>query len=59
MSEPRWLRSSQACEVLGVSRVELYRLIDRGELPAYKFGREIRLREEDVRRFRDQIDGDA
>lgn len=59
MSTPQWLRCSQACELLEVSRVELYRLIDRGRLSAYKFGREIRLREEDVRRIRDERDGDG
>ena len=59
MSTTRWLRSSEACEFLGVSRRELYRLIDHGELPAYRFGRQIRLRDEDVRRFRDERDVDG
>lgn len=31
----------------------LYRFIDEGELTAYKFGRVIRLKEEDVERFID------
>jgi len=42
-----------AAACLGVSLRTLYRLIDIGELPAYRFGRLIRLRAAEVEAFRD------
>jgi len=42
---------TQAMRRLGVSRHVLYRLIDAGELPAYRFGRVIRLRVDDVEAY--------
>jgi excisionase family DNA binding protein len=47
----RWLSTREASEYLGVTLRTLYRFIDEGELPAYKFGRVIRLKEEDVDSF--------
>ncbi len=47
----RWLSTKEASQLLGVNLRTLYRFIDEGELPAYKFGRVIRLRELDVERF--------
>lgn len=41
-------------EYLGVNTRTVYRLIDEGELPAYKFGRVIRLQETDVVAFVDR-----
>ena len=38
-------------EYLGVNTRTVYRLIDERELPAYKFGRVIRLKEADVVNF--------
>ncbi len=35
-------------EFLGVNQRTVYRLIDEGDLPAYKFGRVIRLQRADV-----------
>ncbi|MGH8988599.1 MAG: helix-turn-helix domain-containing protein [Acidimicrobiales bacterium] len=47
----RWLSTKDASSRLGVTLRSLYRFIDAGELAAYKFGRVIRLKEEDVDRF--------
>jgi len=40
-----------ASDYLGVNLRTLYRFIDEGDLAAYKFGRVIRLKEEDVVAF--------
>ena len=47
----RWMSTKEAAEHLGVTLRSLYRFIDEGQVPAYKFGRVIRLKEEDVDRF--------
>lgn len=47
----RWLSTREAAARLGVTLRSLYRFIDEGEVPAYKFGRVIRLKEADVERF--------
>ncbi|HXX89138.1 MAG TPA: helix-turn-helix domain-containing protein [Acidimicrobiales bacterium] len=46
-----WMSTKEAAEHLGVTLRSLYRFIDEGALPAYKFGRVIRLQEADVERF--------
>ncbi len=46
-----WLTTNEASRRLGVNQRTVYRLIDDGELPAYKFGRLIRVREPDLERF--------
>jgi excisionase family DNA binding protein len=46
-----WLSTREAAERLGVTLRSLYRFIDEGSLPAYRFGRVIRLRAEEVDRF--------
>lgn len=52
MPEPiRWMSTGEVAEYLGVNTRTLYRMIDEGELPAYKFGRVIRLQEKDVLSF--------
>ncbi len=38
-----WLSTAAAAERIGVSVRTLYRLIDHGEVPAYRMGRVIRL----------------
>ncbi len=43
-----WLSTKEAAGRLGVTLRSLYRFIDEGDLPAYKFGRVIRLKEADV-----------
>lgn len=52
MSEQiRWMSTKDAADYLGVTLRSLYRFIDEGDLPAYKFGRVIRLKEKDVETF--------
>lgn len=48
-----WLSTPKAADRLGITTRTLYRFIDRGDLPAYRFGRVIRLRLADVDRFID------
>ncbi|MEX0705095.1 MAG: helix-turn-helix domain-containing protein [Nitriliruptoraceae bacterium] len=52
--EIRWLSTREAARRLGLTTRTLYRLIDDGKLPAYKFGRVIRLQESEVATFIDQ-----
>jgi excisionase family DNA binding protein len=49
--EIRWLSTADAAKRLGVSLRTLYKFIDEGNLPAYKFGRVIRLQEGEVDSF--------
>lgn len=49
-----WMGTREGSARLGVTLRTLYRFIDEGQLPAYKFGRVIRLKESDVQAF---IDG--
>lgn len=51
-----WLSVEQARRRLGVSRLALIRLIDNGDLPAYRIGRRIRLRAADVEAYRGRAD---
>ena len=46
-----WLSTREASARLGVTLRSLYRFIDGGDLAAYKFGRVIRLKGDDVDRF--------
>jgi excisionase family DNA binding protein len=47
----RWMSTGDAAKRLGVTVRTLYRLIDESQLPAYKFGRVIRLQESQVNAF--------
>jgi len=47
----RWMSTKEAAEHLGVTLRSLYRFIDEGALPAFKFGRVIRLKADDVDAF--------
>ena len=47
-----WLKPIDAARRLGIPTREVYRLIDEGRLPAYKFGRTIRLLATDVEEYR-------
>jgi excisionase family DNA binding protein len=47
----RWMSTKGAADYLGVNLRTLYRFIDEGGLAAYKFGRVIRLKEDDVVAF--------
>ena len=46
--EKDWCSSQQAADRLGLTPRTLYRLIDHGQLPAYRFGRVIRLQRREV-----------
>lgn len=46
-----WLSTRAAAEQLGITTRTLYRLIDSGQLPAYKFGRVIRLKQDEIEAF--------
>ncbi|MFN2505953.1 MAG: helix-turn-helix domain-containing protein [Acidimicrobiales bacterium] len=49
--EIHWMSTGEAAKRLGVTVRTLYRLIDESQLPAYKFGRVIRLQEGEVDAF--------
>ena len=52
MSETiRWMSTRTASERLGVTLRTLYRFIDEGLVPAYRFGRVIRLQRREVDAF--------
>ena len=46
-----WLSTPKAADRLGITARTLYRFIDEGLVPAYKFGRVIRLKRSDVDAF--------
>lgn len=47
----KWLSTAEVSKRLGIGLRTLYRLIDEGQLPAYKFGRVIRLQQREVEEF--------
>jgi excisionase family DNA binding protein len=49
-----WLGTPEAAERLGITQRTLYRLIDEGQIPAYKMGRVLRVKETDLDVFLDQ-----
>jgi excisionase family DNA binding protein len=50
-SEIRWLSTAESARRLGITPRTLYRFIDEGQLPDYRFGRVIRLKEDEVDSF--------
>lgn len=46
-----WLSIEEARRIIGISARTLYRLIDDGSVPAYRFGRVIRLQQREVLAF--------
>jgi excisionase family DNA binding protein len=50
-SDITWLNTAETARRLGVTPRTLYRFIDEGQLPAYRFGRVIRLKETEVEEF--------
>lgn len=46
-----WLSTAAAARRLGITPRTLYRFIDDGQLPAYRFGRVIRLKSHEVDDF--------
>ncbi len=53
-SEITWLSTAAAAKRLGITPRTLYRFIDQGDIPAYRFGRVIRLKQDEVDRFIEQ-----
>lgn len=50
-SDITWLSTADAAQRLGITPRTLYRFIDEGQLPAYRFGRVIRLKADEVDTF--------
>ena len=46
-----WLGTRDTARILGYSVKQVYWLIDNEQLPAYRFGRVIRLRTTDIARY--------
>jgi excisionase family DNA binding protein len=46
-----WLSTTEVRDRLGITLRTLYRLIDEGQIPAYKIGRVIRMKADDVDAF--------
>lgn len=53
-ADPVWLSTAEAATRLGITPRTLYRFIDEGQLPAYRFGRVIRLQQAEVDAFIDR-----
>ena len=52
MDDPNgWMSTAEVADYLGVQPRTLYRFIDEGRLPAYRFGRVIRVKRHDVELF--------
>ena len=52
MSTPiQWLSTAEAAKYLGITPRTLYRFIDEGQIAGYRFGRVIRLKQDDVDQF--------
>ena len=50
-NEIQWLSTAEAAKYLGITQRTLYRFIDQGEIAAFRFGRVIRLKQDDVDQF--------
>jgi excisionase family DNA binding protein len=50
-SEIIWLSTAAAARRIGITSRTLYRFIDEGQVPAYRFGRVIRLKQSEVDEF--------
>ncbi|MCU0310263.1 MAG: helix-turn-helix domain-containing protein [Acidimicrobiales bacterium] len=46
-----WMSSGEAADYLGITTRTLYKFIDDGSLPGYRFGRVIRLKAAEVEAF--------
>jgi len=54
VAETEWLGTPEAAERLGITQRTLYRLIDEGQIPAYKMGRVLRVKATDLDVFLNQ-----
>ncbi|MGH2724724.1 MAG: helix-turn-helix domain-containing protein [Actinomycetota bacterium] len=52
-SEARFVTVTEVAQLMRVSKMTVYRLINQGDLPAVRIGRGYRIREEDVHRYLD------
>ena len=50
-AQARFLTVSEVADLLRLSPMTVYRLINKGELPAVRIGKSFRLREDDVDRY--------
>jgi excisionase family DNA binding protein len=46
-----WVSTTAACEELGITLRTLYRLIDEGQIAAFRMGRVFRIKREDLDAF--------
>jgi putative molybdopterin biosynthesis protein len=47
----KWLTSREAADMCGVSDNCIRDVVERGELPAYRIGKQLRFRRDDVERY--------
>ncbi len=52
--EPTYLTVQEVARHLRISKMSAYRLIEAGSLPAYRFGRGLRVSVEDLASFRER-----
>ena len=51
MNDIEWLNTEEAARRLGITTRTLYRFMDQGRLPSYRFGRVFRLKVTDIEAF--------
>ncbi len=51
MTDVEWLNTEEAAKRLGITTRTLYRFMDQGRLPSYRFGRVFRLKVTDIEEF--------
>ncbi len=51
MDEIEWVNTEEAANRLGITTRTLYRFMDQGRLPSYRFGRVFRLKMSDIEVF--------
>lgn len=51
MTDIEWLNTEEAAKRLGITTRTLYRFMDQGRLPSYRFGRVFRLKMTDIEAF--------
>lgn len=54
MNEIEWVNTEEAAKRLGITTRTLYRFMDQGRLPSYRFGRVFRLKMTDIELFIDE-----